>query len=175
MNNKIKLRTFEKEEKNMPKAKLLFDEKYVPAAAALIKAAKKEILVMAYLMTAPGGKKPGREELLYAELLGGMRRGLDCKIIINHTTPENKMIKENIKASKYMKIRGVDCRAVSRNRTVHAKMIIIDGVSLIVGSHNWTRRAMERNIEASIQVDMTEVVKIARERFLELWEKAEEV
>ena len=157
----------------MEKAKLLFDEKFVAAAAALIKTAKKEIFILAYLMAVPGKKKPGREELLYRELFKVMKRGVGCRVIINYGMPENKMIKQNMGASRYLTEMGAKCKAVGRNRTVHAKMIIIDGVSLIMGSHNWTARAMERNVEASIQVDNREVVKVARERFLELWEKAE--
>ena len=111
--------------------------------------------------------------MLYREVFKVIKRGVGCRVIINYARPESKMVKQNVGAVRYMTERGAKCKAVSRNRTVHAKMIIIDGVSLIMGSHNWTARAMERNVEASIQVDNREVVKVARERFLELWEKAE--
>ncbi len=156
----------------MSKVKLILDEKFLVVAAALIKAAKKEVYVEAYLMSKPRRKKPGKEELLYNELLGAMRRGLDCKVILNYTNPENKMIKENVAASEWLKAQGISVRAVGRNRTVHAKMIIVDGVSLILGSHNWTSRAMTRNIEASVQVEEFGVVKMARDKFLELWKDA---
>ena len=159
----------------MGKTKLLFDEKFVAAAVALIKAAKKEVFVIAYLMADPGKKKPGREELLYREVFKVIKRGVGCRVIINYARPESKMVKQNVGAVRYMTERGAKCKAVSRNRTVHAKMIIIDGVSLIMGSHNWTARAMERNIEASIQVGDKEVVKVAREKFMELWEEAKEI
>ena len=121
-------------------------------------------------MSIPGGKKSGKEAQLYKELLAAMKRGLDCKVILNYTTPENKIIKQNIGAAQWLRENGIECKAVGRNRTVHAKMIIVDGVTVILGSHNWSERAMTRNIEASVQVNEHEIVKYARENFLKLWD-----
>lgn len=150
-------------------AKLLLDEKFLWATEALIRAAKKEVYVVAYLMMTPGEKRAGKEVKLYKELMEAQLRGVDCKVLLNYTHPPNKIVKQNILAGRWMGLHGIECRFVARNRTVHAKMIIIDGVTLVVGSHNWSQRAVERNVEASVELKESGVVKEARENFLELW------
>lgn len=150
--------------------KLLLDEKYVWAVPPLIKAAKKEIFIIAYLMGLPNEKSPGKEAILFKELLNAKKRGVDCRVILNFTYPANKIVKLNVEAGRWLKENKIECRYVARNRTVHAKMIIIDGVTLILGSHNWSRRAAERNVEASVEVRALPVVQEAREEFSRLWE-----
>lgn len=149
--------------------KLLLDEKFLGATEALIKAAKKEVYVIAYLMMIPSEKRAGKEAKLYKELMEAQLRGVDCKVLLNYTHPPNKIVKQNVIAGRWMGVAGIECRFVARNRTVHAKMIIIDGVTLIVGSHNWSQRAIERNVEASVEMKELPIVKEARENFLELW------
>lgn len=152
--------------------KLLLDERFLPAAVGLIEKAKKEVYIIAYILTVPSHRKPGREVKLFEALLKAKKRGLDCKVLLNYTYPQSKVTRQNKEAFKWLGFHGIKCRYVSRNRTVHAKMIIIDGVTLIIGSHNWSRRAVERNVEASVKVKETGVVEEARERFLELWKDA---
>jgi len=153
--------------------RLLFDEKYLVASKALIRAAKKEVYIMAYLLAVPGMKKEGKIAGLFKELLEAKNRGCDCRVIVNYTVPDNKISRENKLAAKWLTYHGIKCRYVARNRTVHAKMIIIDGVTLIIGSHNWSQRAVERNVEASLEVREEPILKEARGRFLELWNDAD--
>lgn len=153
--------------------KLLLDEKFLEAAKALIRAAKKEVYIMAYLLAAPGMKKGGKIAELFGELLKAKNRGCDCRVIVNYTVPDNAISRQNKEAAKWLMFHGIKCRYVARNRTVHAKMIIIDGVTLIIGSHNWSQRAVERNVEASVEVREEPVLKEAKGRFLELWKDAD--
>lgn len=155
--------------------KLLLDEKFLWASVALIKAAKKEIYVIAYSLAVPSQRRPGKEAMLYKELLEAKKRGLDCRVILNYTYPANKIVKQNIEAGKWLAYHGIECKFVSRNRTVHAKMIIIDGITLIIGSHNWSQRAVERNVEASMEVHELGIVGEARESFLGFWKDAESI
>ena len=151
---------------------LLFDEKFLKVATDLFKAAKREVFVIVYLMTVPSERKPGKESKLYEELLEAKRRGLDCRIILNYTVPVDKASRQNMAAGRWLSHYGIKCRIIARNRTVHAKMIIVDGVTLIMGSHNWSRRAIDRNVEASVKISDMGVVKRARENFMELWSDA---
>lgn len=49
---------------------------------------------------------------------------------------------------------GIKAREMRDKRTLHAKMILIDDQTLIIGSHNFTRNAFGSNIEASVIVDL---------------------
>jgi len=153
--------------------KLLLDEKFLEASKALIRAAKKEVYIMAYILAVPGMKKERKIAGLFKELLEAKNRGCDCRVIVNYTVPDNKISRDNRLAAKWLTYHGIGCRYVSRNRTVHAKMIIIDGVTLIVGSHNWSQRAVQRNVEASVEVEDGKILKEAKGRFLELWKDAD--
>lgn len=151
---------------------LLLDERFLPAAVGLIEKAKIEVYIIAYLLTVPSQRKSGKEVKLFEALLEARGKKLDCRVLLNYTYPESSITKQNKEAFKWLGFHGIRCRYVSRNRTVHAKMIIVDGVTLIIGSHNWSRRALERNVEASVKVKETGVVEEARERFLDLWKDA---
>ena len=152
--------------------KLLIDEKYMKAVMELIKAAKKEVLVVAYMISLPRLEREGKAKMLCDELVNARKRGCECKVILNYTSPPNRAVEDNKEAAKWMGLNGVEFKYVARNRTVHAKMIIIDGVTLVIGSHNWSQRALERNAEASIEVSENQVVEEAREWFLRIWEEA---
>jgi phosphatidylserine/phosphatidylglycerophosphate/cardiolipin synthase-like enzyme len=45
---------------------------------------------------------------------------------------------------------GINARVTQDARTLHAKLIIIDTHTLVIGSHNFTRNAFSHNIEASV-------------------------
>jgi phosphatidylserine/phosphatidylglycerophosphate/cardiolipin synthase-like enzyme len=49
---------------------------------------------------------------------------------------------------------GIKARCTKDRRTVHTKMIIVDGETLVIGSHNITRNAMSHNIETSLIVSI---------------------
>lgn len=49
---------------------------------------------------------------------------------------------------------NIHARCMKDKRTLHAKLIIIDGHTLIIGSHNITRNAFTHNVEASVVVEI---------------------
>jgi len=49
---------------------------------------------------------------------------------------------------------GIKARVMRDKRTLHTKMILIDGKILVIGSHNFTRNAFGHNVEASIAVEL---------------------
>jgi phosphatidylserine/phosphatidylglycerophosphate/cardiolipin synthase-like enzyme len=48
--------------------------------------------------------------------------------------------------------------------TTHAKVLVIDGRQILMGSHNWTRSALSRNRESSVLIDDP-----AQARAIEAW------
>lgn len=61
---------------------------------------------------------------------------------------------------------GFGARCLKDKRTLHAKMIMIDGEILVIGSHNFTRNAFGSNVEVSI---ITEILP-ENTRLAELFE-----
>ena len=57
---------------------------------------------------------------------------------------------------------GIKARVLRDQRVVHTKMLIIDGTTLIIGSHNFTRNAFGSNLETSICVEIpSEITRLA--------------
>jgi phosphatidylserine/phosphatidylglycerophosphate/cardiolipin synthase-like enzyme len=61
---------------------------------------------------------------------------------------------------------GVKAKVLRDRRTLHVKLLIFDGKTLVIGSHNFTRNAFSHNIEASVAVAIPEGVT----RFSEFFE-----
>ena len=151
---------------------LLFDEKYQKAAAALMAAAKKEVFIIGFQFTYPFKKKHKITDIFYDGLLSARARGLVCRIIMNYTTPENTISRENKVVSSWLRSNDIECKHMPRNRCVHAKMLVIDGTTTVLGSHNFTQRAFSRNLEASVSIDNSHLALQAKEHFLKLWAQA---
>lgn len=64
-----------------------------------------------------------------------------------------------------LKERGIEVRWAETSGVMHAKFIIKDGKDVLVGSHNFTRAALEKNREASVLISGREV-----EEFKEVFE-----
>ena len=64
---------------------------------------------------------------------------------------------------------GIKVRQLKDRRTMHSKLLIIDGSTLVIGSHNFTRNAFASNIESSIIVTIPENVTRLHEFFNNLY------
>ena len=92
------------------------------------------------------------------------RQGLDNKV-----TQFNDSIKRAVgrgvrvrclvqqhNAINELKKLGCQARKLQTRRLLHAKLLIIDKRSIIIGSHNYTQHAFSSNHEASIFVELKE-------------------
>lgn len=93
------------------------------------------------------------------ELVKAVRRGVQVRAVLNSA--------RNLDVLKDV---GIKARTLQDKRTVHIKMLLIDDKYLIIGSHNLTRNAFERNLEASILVELPEEEKRFADLFRRLYE-----
>lgn len=64
---------------------------------------------------------------------------------------------------------GVHVKGVERNRMMHTKAFCIDSRTLIIGSHNLTKRATSQNYEMSIMTQEFQVVDAFMTYFEAVW------
>lgn len=74
-------------------------------------------------------------------IINRAKRGVDVQIITN--------TRETIKILKEL---GIKTKVMESKRILHAKIMIIDDKTLIIGSHNYTQNAFTLNFEASIMI-----------------------
>lgn len=83
----------------------------------------------------------------FARLSNASKKVKDSKIVFNFES-FNKVKKKVQEALPFLKDFGGEIYVV-RNITLHAKMVIADGV-LLVGSTNWSIKSLQENLEANV-------------------------
>ena len=151
---------------------LLLDENYLATASHLIHSAEKDILISTFKMENAQDPKKYKLAALYRGLEQATARGIDVKVLLNQLTGKNTIAKTNKYTASLLKLKSINIRTLENTRVVHAKLIIADEKSLIIGSHNWSNKSFSRNFELSVSIDDPETITQARNLFLKLWEEA---
>lgn len=90
--------------------------------------------------------KPGHSaQQINIALVNAARRGVQVRAILN--------VAELVPLLNSV---GIKARTLRDKRTLHAKMILIDGAQAVIGSHNLTANAFYRNLEVSVIVEIPE-------------------
>lgn len=119
--------------------RLILDNDYTAQAIDIVKSAKTEIRLCAYAWRWYENEPEIGIQKLNIELLRAVRRGVIVHCLV-----------DTARLCSYFSALGFDCRSVINNRMLHTKAICVDRRSLVVGSHNLTKRANTDNYEVSI-------------------------
>lgn len=65
---------------------------------------------------------------------------------------------------------GIEAKRPYSKKMVHAKLMLIDSTTLIIGSHNYTQRGIESNHEVSIVIENQIEIDRITSFFLNLWQ-----
>lgn len=98
-------------------------------------------------------------QLFNQSIVRAVSRGVSVSAITNFPDIVSTLVSLGVKAKKL----------VSKN-LVHAKMIIIDGQIVILGSHNYTQHAFAMNYEISMMSDNIEFADSFIKFYASLWQ-----
>ncbi len=87
---------------------------------------------------------------LIEELIGAAGRGLDVRVVMDDCSFYADSANANLASAIYLYQHGIEVRFDAPERTTHAKLIVIDGESVVIGSTNWNYYSLEENVEAGI-------------------------
>jgi len=146
---------------------LLPDQKYFEVVSKLIASANKSVHVIMYV-----AKYDPRESAetdpanaLIELLASAKRKGLDVKVVVDDVTKQS--YPETI---DFLKSRNVPVRLDPKaSVTTHAKVVIVDGEWVVIGSHNWSESALKENHEYSVLIRSSEIAANVEDYFEELW------
>lgn len=141
------------------KVRVLNDRNYYPVLLETLSRANKSIHVVMFLFKSDTDVVEKIVELLIAK----SRQGIDVKVVLENSEDVNELTYRRLLEG------GVAVRFDSRAHTTHAKLVIVDGKIVIVGSHNFTYSAMERNHEASVMVISQSVAEMEERYFQKIW------
>lgn len=114
-----------------------FPKKVIP----LLDSAKKNIDIAVYDWRWYANQPAHAVQQFNIALVRAVQRGVLVRAVVNTTeiVPQLKKV-------------GIQARGLKDARTLHTKLILIDGELAIIGSHNFTRNAFGSNIEVSLAV-----------------------
>lgn len=131
---------------------------YVEGIIRLIENAKRNIDIVLYDWRWYADQIAHPCQRVNIALTNAVRRGVQVRAVVN-----NNIALASLKAA------GIQARQMKDKRTLHCKLVIIDGSTLVIGSHNFTRNAFAHNVEASIAVEIPQEVTRLREFFNNLY------
>lgn len=139
--------------------KIINDRDYYPVLMSLLSNANKSIYIAMFEF------KSDTDEIsqIVETLISKARKGVDVKVVLENSIDSNELTYRRLLDN------GVAVRFDTRSRTTHAKLIIVDGRYVIVGSHNFSYMAMMRNHEASVLIDSPEIASAETQYFMQIW------
>lgn len=137
---------------------IIIDDQFVDKVLAVLSDAKSEIRICAYAWRWYENEPEIGIQRFNVALLRYVRKGYQIKILV-----DTERMKEQFKTL------GFDARCVEHTRMLHTKAICIDRKSLVIGSHNLTKRANSDNYEMSILTQDFTTVDLFCDYFDRLW------
>jgi phosphatidylserine/phosphatidylglycerophosphate/cardiolipin synthase-like enzyme len=142
---------------------VILSNEYASKAIAFIREAKNEIFICAYAWRWYENEPEIGIQQLNVAIMQAKARGVRVRALV-----------DGHKVFEFVKKLGIDCRYVERNRMLHAKAICIDNKTLIVGSHNLTKRANNDNIEISVALQDVDTILQFNTYFQKIWDVSRE-
>lgn len=91
-------------------------------------------------------------------LQSAVKRGVKVSVLLS-----------NVAVKKQLEGFGFECKNLFSSKLIHAKMMLIDDVQAIIGSHNYTQNAFQNNLEVSVSATLQDKENELKKFFDCLW------
>ena len=139
--------------------KLVTDGDYFQTAMKMIQEAKSSIHIIMFEMGYYDNRTSTPSNLLIKELMAARKRGVKVEVILDVREKEDRSTQRNRRTGKMLSDGGVEVTYDSLSKTTHAKVLIADGQTSLLGSTNWTYPSLSSNHEACVLIRSREVAK----------------
>lgn len=137
---------------------VILDATYTGKAIAFIESARSDIRLCAYAWRWYDASPEIGIQKLNIALLRAQLRGVQVRCLLD----------TEYQAAHFATL-GFNTRSVVNTRMLHTKAIAVDNKTLVIGSHNLTKRANTDNYECSLAVQDSEAVLQFNEYFDRMW------
>lgn len=128
---------------------LVVDNQYLSQSIAMINEAQKEICISTFKLERNEKPRGRRLQAFFDAIIQKLKSGVKVKVLFNWHDDKRCVPKTNYAASQSLKRYGADVRHLKNNRCCHAKLILVDKLKALLGSHNLSVRSCENNFELS--------------------------
>lgn len=155
------------------------DSDYLPMVASLIESARQSIDLAQFIVDLnPDTDSWYRIRRLCDALARKAAEGVAVRVILaEFRTIEAGNINLNRAAFEYLKRLGVETKVFAPEsgvKSIHVKMLLVDGQEAIAGSHNWSMGAIARNSERSVHILSQPSVRGLGRSFEYYWWRADQ-
>lgn len=130
--------------------------KYFETALSEISQAKESVEIWMYIIQADAREKDSQPRKLVDALIEAQKRGIKVRVVLEQSldikdefSESDVLAQPNQSAYEILKAGGVEVHFDSPGNKTHAKVIVIDRETTIIGSANWSKAALTRNFEAN--------------------------
>ncbi|GAH62201.1 unnamed protein product [marine sediment metagenome] len=143
---------------------ILIDEGYRRQLEVELARARHEIRILMYRIQRKISFGKAAGNIFLAALMKKKQEGVRIKVMADIERRGGISYKENLYTCQDLVEGGIECRELKNSRVCHAKVVIIDRETALIGSHNWTANSFKRNLEVSVKIDEGgEVARLIRE------------
>jgi hypothetical protein len=149
----------------------VFNTDYRDATLQLIHGAEERVWVAMFFMVYGNDEEYPIRSMVNA-LIAAQERGLDVRVLLDRDRPEDPYSSSEINAPAARALRdaGVSVRFDPPEQAIHSKVLIIDGHSVLAGSHNWTAGSIFQYEDVSFLLESPELSQEFGAWFQELWD-----
>lgn len=137
---------------------LIFGQEFSKKVIPLIDSAQHTIKIIVFDWRWYPMDPSNPVQLFNQAFVRAKNRGVKIEVISN--------TEETLRTLKSL---GIDAKRPSIKNLIHAKMMLIDGKTLIIGSHNYTQSAFTMNYEVSIIIENFEKADAVNQFFNNLF------
>lgn len=138
----------------------------------LIAASQKSICVTVFQGSRQALKNQTKTGRLVSALVKAKERGVDVRVLIHSPATSFRILRTNEDFLTALRQGGLNYRLGRPDDTLHAKLMIIDDLVTICGSHNMTDRGLWDNYEAAVAVESAEIAQTFMKYFEFLWKRS---
>ncbi len=146
-------------------------ELYAATLLRVLREADRSIHASLYRVSVYPGYDDSVANALVDALIRAAQRGLDVKVLIDDCSFYPDSARANLESAIYLYQHGIEVRFDPPDQTTHAKLVVVDGASVMLGSTNWNYYSLEHNIEANIALlRVPDLAEVYETYFRSLWD-----
>lgn len=137
---------------------VIIGSQYADTVVPLIEAACSSIEIIIFRMSLKDTSKSRPVDRLISALCAATFRGVSVRFLVSSSGLAHRL-----------RSLGFEARVLHKHKCVHAKMLLIDRRTVVLGSHNYTQSGFLYNLEISIVVTDIPSCEQLSMYFLRLW------
>ncbi len=134
-----------------------------------VKGARETVKVMMATADYYPDHPKGIQNDLYDALVKADSRGVEVRLILDKSSWSKAITRTNTRTAVYLKNRGLNVKFDDEKVTTHAKIIIIDGRKVFLGSSNWNFPTYTETYQANVKLANRKVASFYERFFDSVW------